>query len=801
MRESKKNNNQYNTNNLNRSDGSSNEYLPNNNGLFRENQLNTGVFNGSQVNNNVLNHNPYYFGEIPNDYQSNFFNAGSNQNNMMFKFDSIDDSKSQGNVMPGFESTSSTNNQGNVMPGFENVSSVNNQGNVMPGFENVSGVNSQGNVMPGFENVSSVNSQGNVMPGFENTGSVNGQGNVMPGFENKDSANNKGKDMAGDENKSKLEDENNTDGYDAKKLKDEPLPEIQNFSKEKIQNDGQSVYADQGFGSTYDGGDQSYNNQQFNGISNQQLRQNQTSGTNYPNENQYQNMQYSNMNSKEQNVGYNGTNLSNSTSTQYQGQFNNIANNNQYPSEQYNNMDPNEKYQVQYNNMNPNGQYQNAQYNSNGYTAQQNMNPQYQKIGANDQYQSINQRDGNYAGSSEDYNLTFVKSWMGNVYEKAHTKKFNFCAALFSGLYLYYRKMYTLGTILLILQLIIYASAATLMPSKVGIIIGIIYCIAIFFGMGFGFYPLYRSFVKGKLNQYKSQTADNNQLIELARQKGGTSIGALIIYVIISLAFSGIVGAMTINQFSQSSTKKQQNIVPNTEDEQVAKMSKYTIDKEYEIEYNSSTWMYNSTSDSLVDGAYTLKYITKYQDTTLGADFTSDTQRSTVLEKLVTSFTNQAATQKMQVESPNSTFIAKNSGYYAYVDVIGTGDISRYYFVILPSEKLLFQFVLTINDTAIDSSVNIDVIDMITKIKKITVSTTTDNNNQVYENTVEGDANVTQTYNNTTLTNETNETNSTTNSSSRTVLSSNVTDNRNITDTTNATTRTTAASNILQADE
>ena len=773
--ESNQNNNPYNINYLN-NDGLSNENQSSNNGFFMGNQINanSGIFNGSQINSNMLNQNPYYFGEMPNNYSSNFSNESSNQNNPIFKFDSIDNKNTQDNVMPGFENannTNSSNTQGNVMPGFENVNNANTQGNVMPGFENVNNANTQGNVMPVFESSNNANEQDNVMPGFENVNSANTQENVMPGFEN--------------------EDYTNTQESTTPEVEKQPLPEMQNFSKEKIQNNGQSVYVDQGVDSSYDGGDQSYNNEQYSNLLNQQQYQNQTANGNYINENQYQNTQNNNLNSNDQyqNTQYNSLN----SNDPYQTQYNNTNTGDPY-QQQYNNTNTNDPYQSQYN-MNSN---QNMQYNNN--YAQQNMdqNFQYQDMNANAQYQNMNQGNMNNSGASGDYNLQFVKSWMGSIYEKAHSKKFNICAALFNGIYLYYRKMYTLGTILLALQLIISTAIVMLIPNNIGIIVGIIYYVVLFLGMGFGFYPLYRSFVKGKLDQYKSQTTDNNQLIALANQKGGTSIGALVIYIIISLVFSGAVSAMTRNQFDKTSSKNETNNVSNTEDEQIAQMSQYIIDNEYEIEYNSLKWVYDSTSDSLINGAYTLKYTAKYQDTTLGADFSSDTQRAAVLEKLVTSFTNQAASQNMQVESPNSTFIAKNSEYYAYVDVIGTGDISRYYFVIFPSEKLLFQFVLTINDTAIDSAVNIDVIDIITQIKKITASTTTGNN--IDENTIAGNI----TTDNTVLANDTNETNST--SSSRTILSSNVTDTANTTETTNTTnttntTGTTVASNILQSNE
>ena len=226
------------------------------------------------------------------------------------------------------------------------------------------------------------------------------------------------------------------------------------------------------------------------------------------------------------------------------------------------------------------------------------------------------------------------------------------------------------------------------------------------------------------------------------------------------------------------------NVQQNEVDEQV-QLESYTIDNQYEIEYDASKWEYKKDTDSLVCGPYTLKYATKYPETSLKTNFSEDAQRASTLEMLVTSFTNQAASQNMQVESPNSTFIAKNLGYYAYVDVIGAQNCSRYYFVILPEDKLLFQFVLTVNDTTIDSDVNIDVIDMLTQIKKITKTNKTTNENLVNENSTLVSENSTIDENS--ISNET-----------RTILSSNDTNEQTQSNTTSGRTM---ASNILGTND
>ena len=101
----------------------------------------------------------------------------------------------------------------------------------------------------------------------------------------------------------------------------------------------------------------------------------------------------------------------------------------------------------------------------------------------------------------------------------------------------------------------------------------------------------------------------------------------------------------------------------------------------------------------------------------MNADFSSQDSLASLLKLLTDSFTNQVAQLNMQVEAGSNNFIKQNNCYYAYIDVLASDSISRYYFVVLPDENILFQFVLTAADTAIDYSTNLNVIDMITKIQ------------------------------------------------------------------------------------
>ena len=645
--------------------------------------------NLNNSNSNQENNNPYNF---DNNMNNGFYqDMQNNQNvNQFWNGNSNIYPNQNSNVMPGFENTNN-NQENNVMPGFENANN-NQENNVMPGFENTNN-NQENNVMPGFENANN-NQENNVMPGFENANN-NQENNVMPGFEN--TSNNQGNNvMPGFEN---VSDNQNDEDFNYQQNinnsqipTNEPLPQMQDYANGNFQNNGQSVYSDQGFDNSNVGDQQSYNEQQFNMFSENSQMQNPNMG--YDNQMQNPNMGYDNQ-MQNSNMGYDN---------------------------QMQNLNMGYDNQMQNPNMDYNGQFQ----TQNSYVGQDINNGQYNGNAGN----SSNANSQN----SGDYNLEFVKAWMGSLYEKAHSKKFNFAAAFFNGMYFCYRKMNIIGIIILILQVIV-AKLCIMLNNTTSVIIAIIYMFLMFIISGFGFYPAYRSFVKGKLGKYKTQTTNNNELINIANQKGGTSILGLIIYIVIISLATVLLNFSSFNfSVSKPSSNTISNNTQNETTEPVEQLSEYIIDNEYEIEYNSLDWLYNKNTDSLIQGAYTLKYTTKYEDTKLNVDFSSDTQRASTLQMFVTSFTKQASTQNMQVDSPNSTFIAKNFGYYAYVDVIGTTDISRYYFVILPEEHLMFQFVLTVSDTSIESNANIEIIDMITKIKKRATSTVNTNGNLINEN-------------------------------------------------------------------
>lgn len=378
-----------------------------------------------------------------------------------------------------------------------------------------------------------------------------------------------------------------------------------------------------------------------------------------------------------------------------------------------NNVYNNRMFEANNFNQNQNDIYGQNQYNSNIQNFENTQN-QFEQEGTNYNVNSNSQynQDNEYVQSqsnSSDYNLAFVQNWMGKIYEKAHSKKFNWCAALFGEIYLLYRKVYVTGMLLLILTMLL-SICASITGNQILNIVLIAYAIIKFFALGFGFYPMYRSNVRKELNKYKNEIQDNNQLIEKARKNGGVSIVALVVCIIIELIVSGICTSMVLkspganarndagNQINEASSKNTQEVF---------------FEQGYVIDYDANKWIYTPQNSTFTDGNYKLEYKVKYDQSQFGVDFSTPEGRGLILTMLTNSFNAQAAQSNLQAEVANSSFIAKYTSYYAYIDIISTTTISRYYFVILPEEKVMFQFVLEANDTAIDYSTNLDIIDML----------------------------------------------------------------------------------------
>lgn len=496
----------------------------------------------------------------------------------------------------------------------------------------------------------------------------------------------------------------------------EPLPEMQNLRQDSKQNKGQSVFLDQQGFDQLNYGDQSEYNKENIGptIPNtppessfgpeQNAQQDMNSNPYMQNNTGYQNANLMNQNYQDmnnpymQNAGYQDMNSMNQA---YPDQ--NIQQGYGMPQDQYSNMQNMQggESQPMY------GMDQNA-------TNQAGSNASYNQPSYN------NQETGN-----TDYNLEFVKNWMGSIYEKAHSKKFNWCAALFGEAYLLFRKQYLTGCLLLVLTSLITIIASITASPVFYAVVGV-YELVKFFGLGFGFYPMYRSEVRKQLNKYKTIYQDNSQLMDAAIKNGGTSIIGLVIYIVVAVVVSIASATLTMNKINPKS-KPATNTTNVTQEPQTAELEA-NFEEGYTLTYDSNKW-FTDDNKSFVDENYTLTYSQMYTGDQLGLDFSTEEGRTTILTMLDNSFTAQATQAGLTKEelAPNTTFIAKDDEYYAYIDISSDSSINRYYFSILPDKNVMFQFVLAINDVKIDNTVNIDVINMITSIKEATAEDETEN--------------------------------------------------------------------------
>ena len=362
-----------------------------------------------------------------------------------------------------------------------------------------------------------------------------------------------------------------------------------------------------------------------------------------------------------------------------------------------------------------------------GFNQNQNMNPDMQNFNQNPMnpnMQNFNQNPMN-AGNDQNSNTTstmnpqeeeFTRKWMGAIYDKAQKSKFNWCAAFFQGYYMLYRKMYLTGALVILFEDVVCMLISLLISANpmIAAISMLLFTVLCFVGFGIGFYPLYKGNVK---KEFKAAQANTTNQVDPSK-KGGTSAIALAIGLIASILVMSIFNVVfAAKQFASNTKKTNTTNTTNVAVEPESLEEKYNFLDDYYFTYDSSEWTEDYAGNGLVNGNYTLSYKINYKAEDLNADFNSQESLQALLQLLTDSFTSQVAELNMQVEANGSNFIKQNNCYYAYIDVLGSDSISRYYFVASPLENLLFQFVLTESDTSIDYSTNLSVIDVITKIK------------------------------------------------------------------------------------
>lgn len=126
---------------------------------------------------------------------------------------------------------------------------------------------------------------------------------------------------------------------------------------------------------------------------------------------------------------------------------------------------------------------------------------------------------------SETFDKRYIKAYIGDkadaMYDSINNGGVNIWALLFGIFYFAYRKMYLVSVIILFLSSI----TSFLIPSisgYIGTIIGLMFC------------PLYKWDITRKLRKIKKDNlnATEEELISLAKTKGGTSLVSAILFLI-----------------------------------------------------------------------------------------------------------------------------------------------------------------------------------------------------------------------------------------------------------------------------
>ena len=254
---------------------------------------------------------------------------------------------------------------------------------------------------------------------------------------------------------------------------------------------------------------------------------------------------------------------------------------------------------------------------------------------------------------------------------------------------------------------------------------------------GFAFYPLYKKDVNNKLKKYKNEAQTPAQLLDNAKQKGGTSIpfvllGILLSGIISSIALttvmaSALAGFMenVLGGFKTPQNQLNTNTSVNENDIYAPTYDTFNFYNDYYFEYDSSTWA-ETEDGSLAYGNYTLSYIQSIENlTSAGFDINQNDGRSSFFTYLYNLFSSQIDAQSTTLELGSSSFIYDNGIYYSYFDLVYSASIERCYFVLIPEDDIFMEFILSNTDTVIPDDIHNEIVSYIGSITDEDVITDT----------------------------------------------------------------------------
>lgn len=335
------------------------------------------------------------------------------------------------------------------------------------------------------------------------------------------------------------------------------------------------------------------------------------------------------------------------------------------------------------------------------------------------------------------------RTWTGKndeFYHKAERKKFNFCAFFFGVVYILYRRMYLLGISYMIISFLLRILCSFF--GMVGDIVYYTYALATWIVLGCNFYSIYEWNFKRKMNKYKNLDYTNEELLKVAKQKGGVSWTPVIFLVIIPICIYCVLivigTSLTIFEVAQNTPLQgAENQTNNTigqsninyyGETSLSNNNNATVvleKNEYSMKYNTNTWkeepkLENSSLPKAFvtkdDNGMTMfayggsKYINKSQ---LDCSNYSSIKNATnsLLEEI------KPTLDLENIEMGNVYVYSKNNIYYYEFSIKQNGMVGKEYIVLEPQKNKMLVFVAVTKNSYIDYTLSSQIVDTITKIE------------------------------------------------------------------------------------
>ena len=222
-----------------------------------------------------------------------------------------------------------------------------------------------------------------------------------------------------------------------------------------------------------------------------------------------------------------------------------------------------------------------------------------------------------FGNGSEDELL--LSSYIGLNYEKIRNGSFNFAAACLINLYFFYRKMYLIGFIIVVLNTIV----------SILFDLSFVVSIILFFIVGIFTNQVYMIHVKSKIRKIKANNPNlsREELASLCSKEGGTSLGSamlgILTVLVVSLVFELLGFQTVIDTFENilidnkedtvnPTTSADTFIIPNDKDERLQSFdildemnisidTTNSIRNSYIIDYSANNFYRNSDSKYFYD--------------------------------------------------------------------------------------------------------------------------------------------------------------------------------------------------------